>query len=265
MATFRPQHTVIFLSKCDFFSVWLRAQDLEPLAGLHPGSDTGPGLVPGCQHRAGCRAPEQGASSSPPRVGERGVGRMGRGVPGAFGLPLGPASPRSAGSPRVMGRWAAFARSCVLCVTLFLFASLFGKFASPPAPLQCPAVGLEGVREGRWKRGLNRFDFPIPARQRGLQAPGLWVLKSPWHRLGSWLVAGHLPPYSSPAPAQGLFGAKILKLGAESTQGCLLAPQKWGAAAGFALGPAGGSSPDGDGMRWVGMGKGMGMGKGCHP
>lgn len=107
----------------------------------------------------------------------------------------------------------------MLCVTLFLFASLFGKFASPPAPLQCPAVGLEGVREGRWKRGLNRFDFPIPAWQRGLQAPGIWVLKPPRHRLGSWLVTGHLSPYSSPAPAQGLFGAKIPKLGAESTQG----------------------------------------------
>lgn len=175
--------------------------------------------------------------------------------------------PRALAAQAARGSWAVGRRlrGAVLCVTLFLFASLFGKFASPPAPLQCPAVGLEGVREGRWKRGLNRFDFPIPARQRGLQAPGLWVLKSPWHRLGSWLVAGHLPPYSSPAPAQGLFGAKILKLGAESTQGCLLAPQKWGAAAGFALGPAGGSSPDGDGMRWVGMGKGMGMGKGCHP
>lgn len=214
-AAVRPGHISAptrhdFLSRSDFLSTcgtpWSPCPGPRAprwAASGHPGSGTGLGPAPGCQHGAGCCAPEQGASSSPPRVGERGVGRAGRGVPGAFGLPLGPASPRSAGSPRVMGRWAAFARSC-LCVTVFLFVSLFGKFASPPVPLQCPAVGLEGAREGRWKRGLNRFDFPIPAWQRGLQAPGVWVLKPPWHRLGSRLVAGHLPPYSSPAPAQGV-------------------------------------------------------------
>lgn len=129
-----------FLSKCDFLLSGSMPRTLSP-SELHPGSDTGPGLVPGCQHGAGGHAPEQGTSSSPPRVGERGVGRTGRGVPGAFGLPLGPASPRSAGSPRVMGRWAAFARSCVVCHLIFI-CEPFRKVCITSGAASVPSGGV---------------------------------------------------------------------------------------------------------------------------
>lgn len=134
-----------FLSKCDFLLCGSMPRTLSP-SELHPGSDTGPGPVPGCQHGAGGHAPEQGTSSSPPRVGERGVGRTGRGVPGAFGLPLGPASPRSAGSPRVMGRWAAFARSCVVCHLIFI---------CEPFRKVCITAGAASVPGGGVGRGAG--------------------------------------------------------------------------------------------------------------